>query len=191
MKEEGERKYREVTEGNRREAFRKCHNIRKGGKVVECRMSNEERRLHEKSQKGIFGHTRRTLNVVNKMKDVDSMNNVKRAKVVKNYVKLLKESHFVKTESEVQGKKVRKVACETSRKDKKNCAQTKMIKSKTTNVNENLCWLCDNMIDSLQAKVQCECSKWYHVECMGVTEVDDILRNKSCVWMCCKCRGSN
>ena len=42
----------------RRKAFRQSHNIRKDVKVVECRMSNEDRRLHEKMQKNIFSHTK-------------------------------------------------------------------------------------------------------------------------------------
>ncbi len=166
----------------KREAFKKCHNIRKGGKVVECRMSNEERRMHEKSQKGIFSHTKRTLDhVVKKMKEVETMKDVEKAK----------ENHCVKTEECVLQYEIRKPKCESSKQNTRNVALKRTVKSDITNVNENQCWLCDKMIASLVAKVQCQCSKLYHVECMGVTERNDILRNKSCVWTCCKCRECN
>ncbi len=71
--------------------------------------------------------------------------------------------------------RIKNPRCESSKQNKSNCAQKRTLKSNITSVNENQCWLCDKVIASLEAKVQCECSKWYHVECMEVIERNDIL----------------
>ena len=56
---------------------------------------------------------------------------------------------------------------------------------------ETHCWLCDKMIGTFEDKLQCECSLWYHADCIAFTEVGEMFTNQSFVWICCKCRGSN
>ena len=143
----------------RKEAYLQSHNIRKGGKVIECRMSKEDRRLHEKSQKAIFCHTKRSLNiVVNKVKYVGTINGGKSTEVV-----------LVKSENLMPDERIGVYAtCETKRKCINSDPQIEVIQCDLTNVHENECWICDNMIGPLEAKVQCDCSAWYHVNCMGL-----------------------
>ena len=171
----------------RKQVVRQTHNIRKGGRVIECRMSKDDRRAHKEEQKHIWCHTKRSIDTVwEKMKHLQDKTNANR--------KRLKHVDQKTCNKKQVGEKMKqKQKQDIHVRVSRNCRKEKAVMVERNCSAEGQCWMCDKMIKRHESKVQCNCGLWYHVECMGFTNdiANSVLVNKSVVWICCKCRGSN
>ncbi len=160
----------------RRNERKKLLQRRKNGKVVEIRMSKEEKRNREKAQKNIESHTRRSLSCV-----LSSMHS--------------------KTMLHTNNHRERKCSCKTNVKSIKQNQRGKTLKAKESisrarndwrKKEMRQCWMCDHKTGQMEKVKGCDsCSILYHVYCMGFSKVQFFIVNKPVSWMCRKCGRCN
>ncbi|XP_071795568.1 uncharacterized protein [Asterias amurensis] len=160
----------------RRNERKKLLQRHKNGKVVEMRMSKEEKTNHKKAQKNIEIHTRRSLScVLNNMHSTSLMH--------------------------TNNRRERKSSCKTNVKSIKPNKRGRPLKAKETisrarndwkTKETRLCWMCDHKTGPKEKVVACDsCSILYHVHCMGFSKVQFSIVNKPVSWLCRKCGRCN
>ena len=165
------------------------YNYRKNGKVIECRMSDRDRKIQEKMQKNVYCHTKRTfIKVIKKMDETGRTGNV-----------INRKSESSKDHVMRYVKRGRKQRCHVSTTESCKIKNSKeQMQSMKDNVKEqycvgnfvNMCWICDESYNERQ--MQCEkCEVFFHLSCSRLRNMKEVLMMERASWICCKCGHSN